>query len=240
MCSRASDATHQRRPDPPTLAVEHSSSRELLRRGPLPASRGDAVGSIRNRDGGGALAKGVDEYRLRRSTPEDAKRPRRRRTDGTPRGARPAPIGEALLAAGLIDTPETLSWGLARQAETGERLGQILLAADLVHRLDLQHALGEQWNLDFIDLLHTEVDAELVRGYEPEMLLAEGWIPVRQEGARTIVATCEPPTRKLRSRSERLGPSSKSICARPPRLISSVRSCPASASTLCAAQPVNC
>ncbi len=167
------------------------------------------MGSIRNRDVGDALAKGVDEYRLRRSTPADAVRPRRRRTDGTPRGAQPAPIGEALLAAGLIDR-ETLSWGLARQAETGERLGQILLAADLVHRLDLQHALGEQWNLDFIDLLHTEVDAELVRGYEPELLLAEGWIPVRREGARTIVATCEPPTRKLRSLiRKRLGRSSK-------------------------------
>ncbi len=42
------------------------------------------------------------------------------------------------------------------------------------------------------------------------MLLAEGWVPVAREGDRTIVATCEPPTRELRELvRERLGPGAK-------------------------------
>jgi hypothetical protein len=104
-----------------------------------------------------------------------------------------APIGEALLSAGLIDR-DTLDWAIARQVETGERLGQILLAAQRIHRLDLQRVLGEQWQLQFIDLLSTEVDEALVRGCDPELLLTEGWIPVRREGNRVLVAVCEPPT----------------------------------------------
>ncbi len=63
-----------------------------------------------------------------------------------------APIGEALLAAELIDR-QTLDWALARQAETGARIGRILQAAELVHRLDLHRVLGEQWGLEFVDLL---------------------------------------------------------------------------------------
>jgi cellulose synthase/poly-beta-1,6-N-acetylglucosamine synthase-like glycosyltransferase len=151
----------------------------------------------------------AEDFRLRRYGPADARRPRRRRTDSGSSGEQPQPIGETLLAAGLIDR-KTLAWALARQAETGERIGRVLLAAGLVHRLDLQRALGEQWRLPFIDLLATEVDEELVRRFDPEMLLTEGWIPVCSEGNRTVVATCEPPTAESRRRiRKRLGPGAK-------------------------------
>ena len=149
------------------------------------------------------------EIRARRADVRDGQRPRRRRTDQSFPTEAPTPIGETLLAAGLIDR-STLAWALRRQAETGERIGQILLAAGMVHRLDLQRALGEQWQLPFIDLLATEIDEALVREFDPEMLLAEGWVPVFEEGNRTIVATCEPPTTKLREQiCERLGPGAK-------------------------------
>jgi cellulose synthase/poly-beta-1,6-N-acetylglucosamine synthase-like glycosyltransferase len=171
------------------------------------------MASTRPRDGHTALPTQADAappgqaeaFRLRRASAKDARRPRRRRTDARRPSAQPAPIGETLLAAGLIDR-ETLAWALERQAETGERIGQILLAAGRVHRLDLQRALGEQWRLPFTDLLTSEIDESLVRELDPEMLLSEGWMPVRREGARTIVATCEPPTRELRKRvREQLG-----------------------------------
>jgi cellulose synthase/poly-beta-1,6-N-acetylglucosamine synthase-like glycosyltransferase len=151
----------------------------------------------------------AEAFRVRRAGAGDAPRPRRRRTDGRPPLEQPKPIGETLLAAGLIDR-ETLAWALERQSETGERIGQILLAAGRVHRLDLQRALGEQWSLPFADLLNADVDESLVREHDPEMLLAEGWVPVSREGNRTIVATCEPPTRELRERvCDHLGPGAK-------------------------------
>ena len=146
---------------------------------------------------------------MRRTGPEGARVQRRRRTDAGAPSGQPAPIGETLLAAGLIDR-ETLSWALERQAETGERIGQILLADGRVHRLDLQRALGAQWQLPFVDLLNTDIDEALVREFDPEVLLAEGWVPVHREGNRTVVATCEPPTRELRKRVlDRLGPDAK-------------------------------
>src|SRR5438270_8677161 len=145
----------------------------------------------------GACDGPADGYRLRRAGPADRARPRRRRSDGL--GEQPRPIGEVLLAAGLIDR-EQLSWALARQAETGERVGQILLAAGHVHRLELQKALGEQWGVPFIDLLETDIDEQLVREFDADLLLSEGWVPVRWEGNRLIVATCEPPAAEQRRR----------------------------------------
>jgi len=151
----------------------------------------------------------AEAIRVRRADAKDALRPRRRRSDVRPPSAQPAPIGETLLAAGLIDR-ETLAWALERQRETGERIGQILLAAGRVHRLELQRALGEQWRLPFIDLLTSEIDESLVREFDPEVLLSEGWVPVGKDGSATIVATCESPTPELRKRVRRhLGAGSK-------------------------------
>jgi cellulose synthase/poly-beta-1,6-N-acetylglucosamine synthase-like glycosyltransferase len=141
----------------------------------------------------------ADGPRVRRTDGSEGTRPRRRRADRATEAEQPKPIGEALLAAGLIDRT-TLSWALARQEETGERVGQILLAAGSVHRLDLQRALGAQWGLPFVDLLNTQLDEELVRNFPAEMLLDEGWVPVEVEGEEAIVATCEPPSAATRQR----------------------------------------
>ncbi len=104
----------------------------------------------------------------------------------------PSPIGESLLAAGLIDRA-SLAWALERQRLSGERLGRILVSAGLVHRLDLHRVLGHQWGLEFIDLLEAPVDSELARRFDADRLLAEGWVPVRRLGDVVIVATCETP-----------------------------------------------
>jgi hypothetical protein len=98
-----------------------------------------------------------------------------------------------LLEAGMIDR-KTLDWALDRQAETGVRIGRILEAAERIHRLDLHRVLGAQWGLEFIDLLREPVDETLVRCFDPETLLGEGWLPVGREEERLVIATCEPPT----------------------------------------------
>jgi len=102
-------------------------------------------------------------------------------------------VGQALVEAGLIDI-ERLEWGLARQQRTGERLGRILVNSGAVHRLDLQRVLGEAWGLAFVDLLNTPYDVDLAQRCDPEILLADGWFPVRLDADRVVVATCEPPS----------------------------------------------
>jgi cellulose synthase/poly-beta-1,6-N-acetylglucosamine synthase-like glycosyltransferase len=122
------------------------------------------------------------------------------RSSSASRAPAPAhrPLGELLIERGLIDR-ETLDWALARQRETGERLGRVLLAAGKVRRLDLRHVLADQWGLPFIDLLHTPIDADLAQRFVPSRLVAEGWIPVRRDGGRVVVATCEPLSEEIRA-----------------------------------------
>ncbi|MBV9816772.1 MAG: glycosyltransferase [Solirubrobacterales bacterium] len=110
--------------------------------------------------------------------------------------ATPLPLGQALVAAGLIDEQQ-LEWGLARQQRTGERLGRILVNVEAVHRLDLQRVLGETWGLPFVDLFDYDHDAELTGRCTPDTLLAEGWFPLQQIGDRLVVATSEPPSPAL-------------------------------------------
>ena len=93
----------------------------------------------------------------------------------------------------MIDR-KTLDWALDRQAETGVRIGRILEAAERIHRLDLHRVLGAQWGLEFIDLLREPVDETLVRCFDPEALLGEGWLPVGRAEEQLLIATCEPPT----------------------------------------------
>ena len=60
----------------------------------------------------------AEPFRMRRTGPEGARVQRRRRTDAGAPSGQPAPIGETLLAAGLIDR-ETLAWAL--RAPGGDR-----------------------------------------------------------------------------------------------------------------------
>ncbi len=123
----------------------------------------------------------------------------------------PPPLGEALEYAGLIDRV-TLVWALARQRETGQRLGAILVSCGLVHRLDLQRVLGALWGIPFVDLLTHPLDEALARRCDPLRLLAEGWFPLRLDGDRLLVATCEPPSGELRAQiREALGSPSDAL-----------------------------
>ncbi len=195
--------------------------------------------STRDRDDRVTLTDEAASYRLRRGSAADARRPRRRRADATP--GQPAPMGEALLAAELIDR-ETLDWALARQAETGERLGQILLAAGLVHRLDLQRALGEQWSLPISSISCTR------RSTPPWCASSTRDAPRRGLGpgpaAKATARSSQPASRRPASlrKSDPRAPGvhrRRSTCEPRRRWISSARSCSASASTSCAARPAN-
>jgi hypothetical protein len=54
------------------------------------------------------------------------------------------PIGEIFLEQGLL-TSDQLDEALREQAETGQRLGELLVAKGVVSRLELASALADQW-----------------------------------------------------------------------------------------------
>jgi glycosyltransferase XagB len=65
-------------------------------------------------------------------------------------GATTPPIGRILVERDLI-TPADLIWTLEVQEKTGSRIGEILIGAGLVRRLDLYQALADAWDRPFID-----------------------------------------------------------------------------------------
>lgn len=112
------------------------------------------------------------------------------------------PIGARLVEADLI-TPEQLDWALGVQERTGSRLGQILMAEGIVDRLDLYRVLAKRWNLELVDVAHTDLDLDLLEHLDPADLASWGWIPItRLNDGRVGVATAEPPTIDLRMEIE--------------------------------------
>ena len=90
----------------------------------------------------------------------------------------PRPLGVELVDRGLV-SEEDVDWALARQRETGSRLGSILVAAGLVRRLDVYRVLSEMWGCPFVDLTDDPIDPSLLKDVDPHRLAAELWIPVR-------------------------------------------------------------
>lgn len=107
-----------------------------------------------------------------------------------------ARLGEALVQRGLLH-PDELERALELQRRTGDRLGRILIALGLVRRRQLYQVLAELWGYPFVDLLHQPVDKRLARRFDPELLVAERFVPVRWEDGDVLVATSEPPSPAL-------------------------------------------
>jgi len=111
-------------------------------------------------------------------------------------------LGEALLARDLV-TDDQLQWALDVQARTGSRLGSILIASGVVKRLALYRALAEEWGAPFVDVTSAQFDDDVLALVEPSRLAREGWIPLHREAdGSVLVATCEEPTESLQQRVE--------------------------------------
>ncbi len=112
-------------------------------------------------------------------------------------GAATTPIGRLLVERGLI-TPADLIWTLELQEKTGSRIGEILIGAGLVRRIDLFQALADAWHRPFIDLTVESIDPDLIADLDVAMLTRESWFPVRRESDGVmLVASAERPTDSL-------------------------------------------
>jgi hypothetical protein len=66
-------------------------------------------------------------------------------------------LGTMLVRAGLL-TAEQLEEALAEKAETGKRLGEIVVDRGWVPSADLARALAEQHHVEFVDVLKVEIE----------------------------------------------------------------------------------
>jgi cellulose synthase/poly-beta-1,6-N-acetylglucosamine synthase-like glycosyltransferase len=104
--------------------------------------------------------------------------------------------------AGLID--ETTAAAAIEQAEaTRSPVESVLIATGAARRLAVYHALAEAWELEFADLSTEQLEPDLAERFTPELLVAEGWFPMRRTGDdRFLVATAVEPDDEHRARVE--------------------------------------
>lgn len=101
------------------------------------------------------------------------------------------PLGQYLLEQGLI-TQEALQAALKLQHCIGDRIGRILSSEGHVSTFRLHEAIAAYHSLPFINLRETLADPQLLDvGHIDDYLRLQA-VPLRKEGGRTVIATCDP------------------------------------------------
>ncbi|MCW0401568.1 hypothetical protein NB688_004109 [Xanthomonas sacchari] len=106
-------------------------------------------------------------------------------------GGLQAPIGEALVAAGVID-PLQLQNALALQSRWRSRLGDVVLAQRGVAPLRFYTVLAQHFGLNFANLLKQPIDPAL---FQPERLADYAQrlvLPWREEDGQLVLAVADP------------------------------------------------
>ena len=96
------------------------------------------------------------------------------------------PLGTLVYRSGLMPL-ETVNQALAEAAETGRRLGEVLLEHGLPER-DLTRLLAAQHGQEFVDLTEYPIDPEVAHLLPRSVAEMYCALPLRREGDCTIVA----------------------------------------------------
>ncbi len=107
-------------------------------------------------------------------------------------------LGAVLLRSKLL-RPDQLDDALAKQAETGKRLGEVLVEDGLLFPQDIARALAIQFGFDYVDICHVSVDPKAAACLDPEIGQRLSAIPVRfhDGGTKLIVGVADPTSEGL-------------------------------------------
>jgi type IV pilus assembly protein PilB len=104
---------------------------------------------------------------------------------------RHASLGAHLMAAGLV-TAEQVDAALAEQRRTGKRLGEILVAHDVLFEDDLARTLAEITGMDFRDLRLDPPDPTVLEFLPEAFCRRRGVLPVERKNGVLVVAITDP------------------------------------------------
>ncbi|MDD5084661.1 MAG: diguanylate cyclase [Candidatus Omnitrophica bacterium] len=113
------------------------------------------------------------------------------------------PLGQVLLAAGLIDDQE-LSEALKKHFETGQRLGQVLVAMNLVKSEDVGRMLEKKLGVPYCSLKPLGLDPSVATLFTADFARAHRLAPVRLEGKKLFLAMVDPFDIKVIDNVERI------------------------------------
>ncbi|MHB8059347.1 MAG: GspE/PulE family protein [Gaiellaceae bacterium] len=102
-------------------------------------------------------------------------------------------VGSLLIRDSVI-TNEQLDEVLAEKDRSGRRVGDILVERGWATGADLAHALAEQWNLEFVDVLTAEIEPEAVKLLSEAVVRRYRALPIRYLSENLVLVAISDPT----------------------------------------------
>lgn len=109
----------------------------------------------------------------------------------------PAPVmrrdklGEMLLAKGFVDAQQ-IREALARQKQSGKRIGRVLIEMCVITERDLIDTLSSQLNVPFVDLANHFVDPAIAKIVPEHICQRHEMIPINKVGNQLSLAMADP------------------------------------------------
>lgn len=123
-----------------------------------------------------------------------------------------------LVEAGVV-TADQVDVALARQRETGRRIGESLVELGFVSEEDIGWALARQLGIPFVDVRADTLDAELLRSFPDGALRRLHAVPLFRSEGRVTAAVADPTDRDAIQEFERLCDAPASCVAATPSAI---------------------
>ena len=112
-------------------------------------------------------------------------------------------LGAVLLEQGVVDQDQ-LDQALEAQQEAGVRLGEQLVAAEVLTTDQVLTGLAQQFGLKIASLGRSSIDPKAVSLLAEPMARALGAVPLSQKGDRLTLAVCDPARPGLRAELQEL------------------------------------
>jgi len=106
------------------------------------------------------------------------------------------PLGALLREAGFL-TEEQLEAALKAGAESGERLGDVVVGRGWATEDDVAKLLAEQWQLGYVERASIWFDADALQRMSREQARRLEALPTRMQDGRVVVAVAEPTEERL-------------------------------------------
>jgi len=100
-------------------------------------------------------------------------------------------IGSMLMSKGILSR-ESLERALADQVVSGDRLDRVIIRLGLARREDVLRAVGEQFDLEVVDMSTLVVDAATLGLLPPKLVFRQKCVPIAKRDGELTVATSDP------------------------------------------------
>jgi len=121
------------------------------------------------------------------------------------------PLGRVLLNAGLIDE-EQLEAAIKRHLETGQRLGQTLIAMNLVSSRDVGRMLEDKLCVPYVSLKEIRIPREVLRLFTVDFMRSHRVVPLELADGNLKLAMCDPFDLRTLDAIERISQMKPSPC----------------------------